>query len=621
MSFIYNQKHRLLIVLILSALLSGCGISLAADVTPPPDSQSFSASDRSEEASGSLYPLVPPDPANGKLIYLDKCAACHGALGMGDGPQGLQLSVAVPPLGDPSLARGARPVEWYQMVTEGNLERFMPPFRSLDDRQRWDVVAYALTLSMRTETLEEGQRVYELNCQSCHGVQGEGSQGVSGWKQDSSQLAQMSIMEIASVIAGGKGTMPGFSGQIDPSQIVSAATYARTLSFSDPEPAGRAAAESEAELRQREPEKESEVGNTITVKGQVIHASAQEFPEGLVVTLSGYDDMARVFDAQTTVAEDGTFIFTGIEMIHARTYIASTQFQGMTFNSDAFHNLDQPPGGEINLPIQIYGTTTDSTALRVDRMHLYFEFTNPEVVQVVELFLVNNTSNHVVVDDGSGRGVVSFDLPSGAQNLQFQDGILGGRYLPTERGFADTGSIAPGAGTQILFAYDLPFKRKMDIDISIPLDVEAAIVMLPQGTMDLQSDQLQFMGQRDIQGVMINLYTAAGLQSNSVLEMTLSSRAPGFNGLQGGLTSEILIGVSVFTIAVMGVGYWLYRQWRSGILARTGPEAALEGESIDELMDAIIALDDRYKAGEIPEGAYLQRRTEIKDRLKGQVLE
>ena len=33
-------------------------------------------------------------------------------------------------------------------------------------------------------------------------------------------------------------------------------------------------------------------------------------------------------------------------------------------------------------------------------------------------------------------------------------------------------------------------------------------------------------------------------------------------------------------------------------------------------MDAIIALDDQYQAGELPEDAYRQRRAELKERLQ-----
>jgi hypothetical protein len=36
----------------------------------------------------------------------------------------------------------------------------------------------------------------------------------------------------------------------------------------------------------------------------------------------------------------------------------------------------------------------------------------------------------------------------------------------------------------------------------------------------------------------------------------------------------------------------------------------------DTVMDAIIALDDMYQSGDLPEEAYQQRRLELKARLK-----
>ncbi|MCK6481723.1 MAG: hypothetical protein L6R43_16740, partial [Planctomycetes bacterium] len=41
-----------------------------------------------------------------------------------------------------------------------------------------------------------------------------------------------------------------------------------------------------------------------------------------------------------------------------------------------------------------------------------------------------------------------------------------------------------------------------------------------------------------------------------------------------------------------------------------------EFESSEDVMDAIIALDDLYRARKIPEEAYQKRRSELKDILK-----
>ena len=78
--------------------------------------------------------------------------------GLGDGPQSMQLPVTVPGIGLPEVARQASPAAWFKMVTQGNLDRFMPPFvGALNDQQRWDVVSYVLTLHTTAAQIAEGK--------------------------------------------------------------------------------------------------------------------------------------------------------------------------------------------------------------------------------------------------------------------------------------------------------------------------------------------------------------------------------------------------------------------------------------------------------------------------------
>jgi hypothetical protein len=44
-----------------------------------------------------------------------------------------------------------------------------------------------------------------------------------------------------------------------------------------------------------------------------------------------------------------------------------------------------------------------------------------------------------------------------------------------------------------------------------------------------------------------------------------------------------------------------------------------ESQSPEDLMDAIITLDDLYQQGEIPEAAYLERRATLKENLRNLV--
>jgi len=85
-----------------------------------------------------------------------------------------------------------------------------------------------------------------------------------------------------------------------------------------------------------------------------------------------------------------------------------------------------------------------------------------------------------------------------------------------------------------------------------------------------------------------------------------------------------VIGLTVFGIALIVAGVWLFRRSRANGSA-TGEETEVdvadgEMEAIlvnpDALVDAIIALDDLYQSGQLPESAYLERRAKLKERLK-----
>ncbi len=143
---------RLVRAALLSLLLAAC--SLAGDVTPPPavaTAQMARPIPTAATASEINPPDGPPDLTSGAAIYAEKCAACHGAGGLGDGELAANLQFPPAALGDPAVATAARPEDWYAVVTLGRIDRLMPGFSSLTDQERWDVVGYALSLSSAPE--------------------------------------------------------------------------------------------------------------------------------------------------------------------------------------------------------------------------------------------------------------------------------------------------------------------------------------------------------------------------------------------------------------------------------------------------------------------------------------
>lgn len=639
------KSLRYLPLLFLSLLLSACNFTLAADITPPANYQPPAPVQTQPAAiSGPLYPLAPPDPAAGESIYTEKCAPCHGPSGMGDGPRSAQLPNPVPPIGSPDLARQSTPAEWYRIVTQGNLDRFMPPFPSLSDRERWDVVAYTYSLSTPPDALAEGAELYTANCATCHGPEGQGdgptaaslSKKPTNLKDQELMAARSAGQLYQTITQGLPPEMPAFADRLSDGERWALAGYLRSLTFArraeqtaaglptaalqgTPAPAVPALPTGQPAT----PMLETADPSAGVVRGSVVNASGGEVPAGLDVLLHSIDQAETVITATTTLQPDGTFLFEGVDLSDGRFFLATVRFEGATYGSS--FEAAQPGVTELELPIEVYETTTDASQLVADRLHLFFEFTSPESLRVIQLYIVSNPTNKTVIAPEEGEPTLTFKLPPGAGEPEFDSGSLGERFVRTADGFGETQAIRPGSGSyQLLYAFDMPYNRKVDLVQPITLPANAVVVLVPEGSVEVRGEGLEDGGVRDVQGMAYHMYNAGSLAAGDELRLTVTGSAAGDApaALSLGSSRELIVGVAAFGVVLLVAGAWLFRRSR---LASEDDEAAetedeLEDialeENPDTIMDAILALDDLYKEGQLPEDAYLERRAELKARLQ-----
>jgi hypothetical protein len=306
-----------------------------------------------------------------------------------------------------------------------------------------------------------------------------------------------------------------------------------------------------------------------------------------------------------------------------RVFLATVKYQDTTYGSDI--GMVSAGNNKIDLPIPIYETTTDASILSVDRLHLFFDFVDSQTIRVIELYVISNPTDKTLVPAGSGKTTINFTLPQGATNLEFQDGTLGGRYIQTSDGFGDTVAVRPGSGDyQVLFAFEMPYDKKLDLVQPISLPVNAVVILVPESGLKIKSDMLTDAGNQDVQGTSYHMYNGDALNPGDDLSLTISGGpTSGSLALAGGSTNSIVIGLGAFGLALIVAGVWLFRRTRANAgedyFEEDDDFLELDGdknENIDTLMDAILALDDLYQAGELPEEAYRQRRSELKARLQ-----
>lgn len=94
-----------------------------------------------EEAKRLQNPVTPSAVAmaSARLIYLDKCAQCHGDSGKGDGPEGKMYDPAPGNFTDVKRMSTRTDGELFYQISQGR--KPMPAFKKrLSEEQRWQLV-------------------------------------------------------------------------------------------------------------------------------------------------------------------------------------------------------------------------------------------------------------------------------------------------------------------------------------------------------------------------------------------------------------------------------------------------------------------------------------------------
>ncbi len=178
-----------------------------------------------------------PPPSYGKQLYITSCATCHGSNfnGTAKGPPLRGVGMAAV---DFYLVTGRMPaaVPWLEVGHRGQqlpsgdiraIEAYLAPVAG--DPQ----IPIVTTGGNR----ERGRQLYALNCEHCHGVQGNG--GAFGGLEFIPSLHLASITQVAEAIRIGPGDMPRFGDhQITQTDLNDIATHVNALqtNLDAPEP-------------------------------------------------------------------------------------------------------------------------------------------------------------------------------------------------------------------------------------------------------------------------------------------------------------------------------------------------------------------------------------------------
>ncbi len=556
---------------VLLASCSGLGGEPAIVATVPPRVNSESAIPADDAPQ--------PKRQNGGRIFAERCVECHGLSGDGRGELVLAGSVEQPlDMTDRAQVMAKSPLEWFQIITKGNIAKLMPPWENaLSEAERWDVALYSYTLAYDDALLEAGRRVWRERCGGC-------------------DLPTVIPPVFSDVEYAARLNRDLFGSALTDAEAAAATAYARWNSLA----AGDKAA---ARLPLGE------------ISGRVLHGTAGgRLPADTVVQLRyGNADVGFSMD-QTTAEADGGFDFQDIPVSGDLDYALGAEYKGRLFSRRFFPLEDAEPS------ITIYDSTNDPLAISVARILISIEPVTLEGLgaglYISQVLTYRNDSDRVYT---SGRGFedgreasLLIQFPQGARLLS---GDANGRYVVIEDverlpdSAIDTLPVMPGEVHNALLEYWMPFAgdgARFEQELNNLISAEVIVTVTEE--LRLESDWLRLKPDA-MAGDGFKQYSADLTIDNDPRISFGISGQPFATSSEDRLviTSEALPVLLLGAVALAGA-----------LLGGIGLMRRRKGDSvkeIDQLLGELARLEADHDQGRINHDLYHHRLRELKAKL------
>ena len=373
-----------------------------------------------------------------------------------------------------------------------------------------------------------------------------------------------------------------------------------------------------------------------TLTGRLVQGTADAPPPSeQPLTLTALVDFQPVESLELTTDANGEFRVDGLSTDPARTYLVETIYGGVPYRSQPV----TPSSGALPaVELIVYEPTNDASGLYISRLQWVIDYAPGEVI-VGQIVTFGNRLDRAYVGqtvEGVPRpATTALALPTGAQELSFQGGILGGRYTRVDDLVYDVAAVPPGEETQQTFmGFNVPYEGNA-VRIEQPFLYEIAeanllVAELPKAsavqldvlTPDVEN-ALSFSDTQEIQGSTFALWTGTDLTPQTiVLDFNgliptggSDSRGqrepqPALDTLRAPQAVPWALGGGL-AVALLGILAWGLR--RPAGQSRS-PQQTLAAER-DALVQRIAQLDDQHAIGTVADERWAHERARLKSRL------
>ncbi len=607
----YQRRWLPIITILIGLVLLVVGDAQAQPTPPPFDPDAVPVPDE------------PPAAFRAATSYAENCAPCHGATGNSDGPTVADLPVPPPAFADPATTWAVAPAEYFHTTKFGRMANLMPPWRNqLTDDEIWQVVAYARSLHTTEEAVADGATRYAAQCAACHGEDGRGDgPDADGTLGDLSDQATMMRVSDADLSQGWNSAHAEIGADWSSEERRNTLDYIRTFTYTPPWALPYAA-------------------GTGIIQGYVVQGTPDGgTPADLPVTLFGFLDFTQVMSATTTSEADGSFQFDDLSSDPEVAYVVETDYADIGYTSDFLRfNPDAPIE---TVEVRVYEPSDDDSNIVINRSNWIIDH-QPGALRAGQIIIYGNPGDQAfagTVIDGAERPVtVAVPVPANAENIDFPDGELGGRFLRVGDVIYDTAPLPPGDEVrQIFISYDLPYD---DADASLALRWPYAVERLNLLVAELpdlavEAEGLSYASNDTLEGTEFEVWNGENLAAESIVTANFAGLLPA-GSMDPRLLTETddatLAGANMPAVTVPPLEPWV--PWAFGALAllalgaifvmqvsKAEDAVTVLTRERDALVKEIAALDDTHAQGEIDDPTWSAQRAQLKRELVETTLE
>jgi hypothetical protein len=286
-------------------------------------------------------------------------------------------------------------------------------------------------------------------------------------------------------------------------------------------------------------------------------------------------------------------------------YFVSARYDGIAHFSSPLR-APTVRGGDAD--IMVFGSTSDTTQLRVQGRHLVVSAARADGREVAEIFEIENAGYRTVIARDSGSPAWSSMLPALTRNPSIAPGDLTAGAVTFRGGRAQVyAPISPGV-RQIAMTYELP-PNAFPLTIPMGRAVSVLEVLLEEPRAIVEGAGLGEVEPAAIDGRMFRRFLAQNVPANAVIRV--SAPAP----VEQNRTAIRILGGLVAAGLIAGLAAWYVARRHRRQTVRFGPKSVAVS---DALIAQLATLDARYDdatATAVSRAAYEQERAQLKDRI------